>query len=78
MKTGIKDEIDLHGRRVAEAEEVFFEVLNEVRMKGKPREVVFITGPGKIQERFKGLAKEHDLNAYIPLANRGCLIVEFE
>jgi len=71
-------EYDLHGKRLKEAEDLFYEILNAVRLQGKAQEVNFITGSGVIQERFKVMAAEQDLNAYIPLANRGCIVVEFE
>lgn len=77
MKRGIK-EIDLHGWKLADAEKLFYELLNEARFQRKIIERLFITGTGVIRERFLVLAKEHDCHAYIPLANRGCIIVEFE
>jgi hypothetical protein len=69
---------DLHGKRLKEAEDLFYEILNEVRMKREPLEVNFITGTGVIQNRYKEMAAEQDLNAHIPMANRGCIVVEFE
>ncbi|MCB0405248.1 MAG: Smr/MutS family protein [Bdellovibrionales bacterium] len=71
-------ELDLHGKLVAEAEDIFHEILNEVRMNGRAQEVMFITGVGKIQERLKMLASEQDLNHYVQMGNRGVLVVEFE
>lgn len=78
MKTGIRTEIDLHGYLLADAERVFYEFLNEARLNKKAKEVTFITGTGKIQERLMRLGRENDVHSYIPLANRGCLIMEFE
>jgi len=78
MKTGIRTEYDMHGRTVAEAEAFFHQILNESRLARKTQEVVFITGTGKIQTRLRELAKSHEIHAYIPLANLGCLIMEFE
>ncbi len=78
MRTGIRTEFDLHGMTLAEAERKFHELLNEARLRNKLTEVLFITGPGKIQKHLLQLAKEQDLNAYIPLANNGCLVVEIE
>ncbi|MCB0417435.1 MAG: hypothetical protein H6617_10730 [Bdellovibrionaceae bacterium] len=71
-------ELDLHGKLVAEAEEIFHDILNEVRMKGRSEEVMFITGVGKIQDRLKALASGQDLNHYVQMGNRGVLVVEFE
>jgi len=78
MKTGIRTEIDLHGYLLVDAERVFFDFLNEARLKNKAKEVTFITGTGKIQELLMRLGKENEVHSYIPLANRGCLIMEFE
>ena len=69
---------DLHGLKVSESEALFMKYLNEARVSGKIVEVNFITGTGKIQERLKKLALENDLNSYVPLSNRGCIVVEFE
>ena len=71
-------EYDLHGMRLKEAEDFFYEILNDVRLKRKSLEINFITGTGVIQNRIKEMAAAQDLTAYIPLANRGCIIVEFE
>ena len=71
-------DIDLHGKTVAEAERIFEEWLNRSRVDGHLIEMQFIVGTGKIMDRLKGLAKEYGLNAYVPLGNRGCLVVEFE
>ena len=71
-------QIDLHGKRLKEAEEIFHTLLNQTRMTGKNQETLFITGTGPIQEMLKKLAKEQELNAYVPMANRGCIVVEFE
>ena len=69
---------DLHGMRVAEAEALFYKLLNEIRLKGDSEEVTFITGVGVIQDRLKVLAKENDLSHYIQMANRGVIVIEFE
>ncbi|MEZ4750292.1 MAG: hypothetical protein R3B54_06610 [Bdellovibrionota bacterium] len=71
-------QLDLHGKLVAEAEEIFHDILNDVRMKDRAEEVMFITGVGKIQDRLKALASEQDLNHYVQMGNRGVLVVEFE
>lgn len=64
--------------RVKEAEDLFYALLNETRLKGQELEVTFITGVGLIQNRLKELAVENALNHYVPMNNRGCLIVEIE
>lgn len=71
-------EFDLHGYKLPDAEEFFYKLLSEIRMKKRSEEINFITGTGKIQELLKKLAKEQDLNSYSPMANRGCIVVEFE
>ena len=71
-------EIDTHGLSLKAAEELFYSTLNEVRLKKTELEVTFITGVGRIQSRFKELSQEHDLNHYVPMNNRGCIVVEFE
>ena len=70
--------IDLHGRTVAEAVAVFEDWLNRSRMDGKLIEIQFIVGTGKIMDRLKELATREGLYAYVPMANRGCLVIEFE
>ena len=77
MKTGI-NEIDLHGWKLQEAEKLFFDLLNEARIKRVLIEKLFITGTGAIRERYRELADAHDCRYYIPMANRGCIVVEFE
>lgn len=72
------DSLDLHGKKVAEAEKIFFDYLDKARLSKKLIEVNFITGTGLIQNRFLALSKEHDLNAYVPMHNRGCIVIEFE
>jgi hypothetical protein len=69
---------DLHGKRVAEAEDFFHQILGEVRMKRSTEEVTFITGTGVIQEKIKELATQQGLNVYVPMSNRGVIVVEFE
>jgi DNA-nicking Smr family endonuclease len=71
-------QIDMHGKRIAEVEEIFFTLLNESRMKAKLIEVMFITGTGAIQEWLKQKSSEQDLYHYVVMANRGCIVVEFE
>ena len=71
-------QIDMHGKRLLEAEQLFYGLLDEVRLKRGEQEVLFITGTGAIQEMLKRLADEQGLNWYVPLANRGCIVVEFE
>ena len=71
-------ELDLHGLKVAEAEKVFFDRLNTSRLAKSLEVVSFITGTGLIRERLLVLAKENDLYHYVPLANRGCVVIEFE
>ena len=71
-------QIDMHKKRLKEAEEIFHECLNEARLKQEAREICFITGTGPIQEMLKRLAKEQQLNAYVPMANPGCIVIEFE
>ncbi len=71
-------ELDLHGKKVDEAESVFFDHLNNSRLKDVLEVVCFITGHGLIRERFLELAKKHELYHYLPLANRGCVVIEFE
>jgi DNA-nicking Smr family endonuclease len=71
-------ELDLHGKKVAEAEDVFFEFLNSSRLKKELKVICLITGTGLIRERLLALCQEHDLYHYSPLANRGCVVIEFE
>ena len=71
-------EVDLHGLKVAEAEKVFYDRLNTSRLAKSLEVVSFITGTGLIRERLLVLAKENDLYHYSPLANRGCVVIEFE
>ena len=71
-------ELDLHGLLVAEAEKVFFDKLNTSRLRKTLEVICFITGTGLIRERLLALAKEQDLYHYIPMANRGCVVIEFE
>ncbi len=73
-----KIELDLHGRRVLDAEEIFYQYLNESRQKRNLIELHFITGAGKIQNRLKEMSVEFDLNHDVQLGNRGVLVVEFE
>lgn len=68
----------MHGKRLHEAEAEFYELLNRARVDDKPQQVRFITGQGAIQQMLQKMAKEHDLEAYILLANRGVLVVHFE
>ena len=63
---------------VKAAEELFYSLLNETRLKQGELEVTFVTGVGLIQGRLKELAAEHSLNHYVPMHNRGCLVVEIE
>jgi hypothetical protein len=69
---------DLHGKRLTEAEEFFHQILGEIRMKRASEEVAFITGSGVIQGRIKDLATQEGLTAYVPMNNRGIIVVEFE
>ncbi len=71
-------QIDMHGKRVADAEKAFDTLLNEARLGKKLIEITFVTGTGAIQEMLKRRASEQDLYHYIPLANRGCIVIEFE
>ena len=71
-------DIDLHGMTIKEAEEVFHQQLNECRMENRLIEVNFITGIGDIQARFKEMAAEQGLHFYVPMHNRGCIVIEFE
>ena len=71
-------DIDLHGFTVREAEEIFHSKLNESRLQKRLIEVNFITGIGDIQARLKELAHEQDLYFYVPMHNRGCIVIEFE
>jgi hypothetical protein len=71
-------QIDMHGKRLKDAEELFYRLLDEVRLKKAEEEIFFITGIGPIQDMLKKLSKEQGLNHYVPLANRGCIVVEFE
>lgn len=71
-------QIDMHGRQVKEAEEVFYQHLNEARLKNELIEVTFVTGTGAIQVALKKLCAAQDLYHYVPLANRGCIVIEFE
>lgn len=71
-------ELDLHGKRVADAEALFFDHLNNSRLKDVLEVICFITGQGLIRERLLAMAKEHELYHYVPLANRGCVVIEFE
>ena len=70
--------LDLHGKTVAESEAIFNDWLNRSRMGKRLIEIEFITGPGKIHSRLRALAQASDLYHYVPLNNRGCLVVEFE
>jgi len=70
--------IDLHGYLVSAAAQVFFQKLNQARMDNKLVEINFITGSGKIQQKFIELATQNELKHYIPMQNRGCIIIEFE
>ncbi len=72
------ESLDLHGKKVAEAESIFFDYLDKARLGKRLIEVNFITGTGLIQTRYLALAKEHQCNAYIPMHNRGCIVIEFE
>ena len=71
------EEHDLHGYKLAEAEEFFFQLLNRVRMAKEEQEIAFITGIGVIQKRLQELAKEHELYFYIPMANAGVIVIHF-
>lgn len=71
-------DIDLHGKRLLEAEKIFEAQLNDARLKSKWIEIQFITGAGPIRDRILALAQEHGLHHYIPMHNRGCIVVEFE
>jgi DNA-nicking Smr family endonuclease len=70
--------IDLHGKKVADAEALFNEWLNRSRLERRLFEIQFITGNGKIHSRLKALASHHDLYHYVPLSNRGVIVIEFE
>ena len=70
--------IDLHGYKVADTEKFFYDQLNAARLKSTLVEVMCITGTGVIRERLLALAKENDLNHYVPMSNRGCIVIEFE
>ena len=71
-------EFDLHGYRLPDVEDFFYKLLSEIRMKKRHEEINFITGTGKIQVLLKKLSKEQELHTYIPMANGGCIVVEFE
>ena len=71
-------ELDLHGKKVADAEALFFDYLNNSRLADELKVICFVTGHGLIRERLLVLAKEHELYHYVPMANRGCVVIEFE
>lgn len=71
-------QIDTHGMTVLQAETIFDKLLSEIRLKREEVEVTFVTGTGLVQLRLKDLATANDLNFYVPLNNRGVLVVEFE
>lgn len=68
----------MHGKRLKEAEDLFYAILDETRLKKGEQEVLFITGSGAIRDMLQRLAREQELNAYVPMSNRGCIVVEFE
>ena len=56
--------VDLHGMRLKEAEELFFQYLTASRLENRLYEVCFVTGQGVIRESFIKLAKAADLSIH--------------
>jgi hypothetical protein len=69
---------DTHGRSVAETEAIFHRELNRVRLAGKAETITFITGVGENRERLAELARQAGLVHYVPWANNGRIVIEFE
>ncbi len=69
---------DTHGMRQHEAEAIFFRELDRVRLAGLSETITFITGVGKNRERLAMLAKDAGLVNYVPWANHGMIVIEFE
>ena len=69
---------DTHGLRVAETEAIFYRELDRVRLAGKAETITFITGVGKNRDRLQELAREAGLVHYVPWANNGMIVIEFE
>jgi hypothetical protein len=69
---------DTHGRSVAETEAIFHRELDRVRLARKAETITFITGVGKNRDRLAELARQAGLVHYVPWANNGMIVIEFE